>query len=985
MTKKYVYLFHEGDKDQKGLLGGKGANLAEMTNLGLPVPPGLTITTEACNAYTANNMQLPDGLMDDVRAALATVEEAAGKRLGDAGNPLLVSVRSGAKFSMPGMMDTVLNLGLNAETLQGLIALTGDERFAYDAYRRFVMMFSDIVLDLERRAFDRMFDDAKREAGVKEDWQLSPDALKQVVERFKQHVKQETGSDFPEDPLQQLELAIRAVFDSWNNERAFHYREIEKIPHDLGTAVNVQTMVFGNMGADSGTGVAFTRDASTGENVISGEYLVNAQGEDVVAGIRNASPIAELRNENAPLYDQFADICRTLEQHFRDMMDVEFTFEKGRLYFLQCRVAKRATAAAVKIAVDMAHEGLISKEEALARVDPKRLDDLLHPQIDPRVKRIGLSEVAREVTPLLAKTPALVYLDDGHLGTVEHEEWEALTHKQREDRMHDLLGRAKFIDLASGLAASPGAAAGIAIFDRETAVRRGRANGGAGEDVILVREETSPDDVSGMTSSQGILTERGGMSSHAALVARGFGKPCVAGCKAITVDEEARSFSISGVTVPEGQVLTIDGSTGAVLLGAIPTVPPVISPEFTELLAWADEASRMKVRTNADNPADAAKAVELGAQGIGLCRTEHMFFGERLPIVREMLLAAASAKALQAETEALKTEIVSATGDKKAKSEQRLAEATARMRAPMERYVGALDQLLPMQQGDFEAIFRVMAGKPVTIRLIDPPMHEFLPDHDALLEEVTRLRIEQPDSVELRDAESLLASVNAVREQNPMLGLRGCRLGILYPEINEMQVKAIFRAAIKLAAEGISVLPEVMIPLVGFEAELKHLRTLLESTARKEMDAASRSIEYQFGTMIELPRAALIAGQLAETAEFFSFGTNDLTQTTLGFSRDDAESKFLGKYLQMGLLKENPFETIDQVGVGSLMRQAIQSGRETRPAIKLGICGEHGGDPASVMFCHTLGLSYVSCSPYRVPIARLAAAHAALQDVAQDR
>ncbi|MHB8378230.1 MAG: putative PEP-binding protein [Dehalococcoidia bacterium] len=973
---KYVYLFHEGNKDQKDLLGGKGANLAEMTNLGMPVPPGLTITTEACNAYTANNMQLPPGLMDEVRAALAEVEQAAGKRLGDPAKPLLVSVRSGAKFSMPGMMDTVLNLGLNTATLRGLINATGDERFAYDAYRRFIMMFSDIVLGLERRDFDRIFDEAKKSAGVKEDWQLTPDALKQVVERFKQHVRQQTGSDFPDDPMRQLELAIRAVFDSWNNERAFRYREIEKIPHDLGTAVNVQTMVFGNMGQDSGTGVAFTRDASTGADEISGEYLDNAQGEDVVAGIRTPSPIAQLKREHPALYAQFADICHRLEQHYREMMDVEFTFEKGRLYFLQCRVAKRATAAAVKIAVDMAHEDLIDRAEALRRVAPQRLDDLLHPQIDPRVQRVPLADVAHDVAAVIDKKPALIFADDGRVATMSQPEWAELPAAER-DR---LIARARFIDVAHGLPASPGAAAGIAIFDPDTAAARGLGHG-AGEAVILVREETSPDDIHGMTAAQGILTERGGMSSHAALVARGFGKPCVAGCGAITVDEEARSFSIAGVTVPEGQVLTIDGSSGVVMLGAIPTVPPEIFPELEEFLRWADETRRLKVRANADTPADAAKAVEFGAQGIGLCRTEHMFLAkDRLPAVREMILNAAEAKRLQADAGQLRKEIEGASGEKKAKLEARLAEVEQGMAGPMGHYLRALDEILPMQQGDFEAIFRVMAGKPVTIRLIDPPMHEFLPDHDALLEDVTRLRIEQPASDELRRQESLLASVDAVREQNPMLGLRGCRLGILYPEINEMQVKAIFRAAIKLAAEGIEVLPEVMIPLVGFEAELTHLRALLETTARKEMDAAGRQIPYQFGTMIELPRAALIAGQIARTAEFFSFGTNDLTQTTLGFSRDDAEGKFLGKYLQMGILKENPFETIDQAGVGALMRQAIQAGREARPGLKLGICGEHGGDPKSVAFFHQIGLDYVSCSPFRVPIARLAAAQAALGD-----
>jgi pyruvate,orthophosphate dikinase len=978
MAKKYVYLFHEGHKDQKDLLGGKGANLAEMTNLGLPVPPGFTITTEACNEYSQRGMELPDGLMDQVRAALATVEEAAGKKFGDATAPLLVSVRSGAKFSMPGMMDTVLNLGLNEETLQGLVSATGDERFGYDAYRRFIMMFSDIVLELDRKKFDRIFDDAKKSNGVAEDWQLSPDALKKVVRDFKALVKKETESDFPDAPMQQLELAVRAVFNSWNNERAYRYREIEKIPHDLGTAVNVQTMVFGNMGSDSGTGVAFTRDSSTGEARITGEYLLNAQGEDVVAGIRTPSPIDQLERENAPLYKQFADICHRLEQHYRDMMDIEFTFEKGRLYFLQCRVGKRSTKSAVVIAVEMAREGLIDKATAITRVDPQRLDELLHPRIDPRVQTVALPEVAKDLASLNGQQPAVVYAEGGVIKTMDAGQWDGLDTAARES----LLGRARFIEVARGLPASPGAAVGKATFDPDAAFKL--AEGGTS--TILVRSETSPDDVHGIKAATGILTERGGMSSHAALVARGFGKPCVAGCEAIDVDEEAHAFSISGVTVSDGQMLTISGSTGSVLLGMIPTADPEVFDELGEFLSWADETRRLKVRANADNPTDAAKAIELGAEGIGLCRTEHMFLEkDRLPVVREMILAAHETKILEWEGDALRREAENASGDKKAALDRSLSDIHGRLEGPKGRYIGALEKILPMQQGDFEEIFRVMAGKPVTIRLIDPPMHEFLPDHDALLEEVTRLRITSPDSAELKEREHLLASVNAVREQNPMLGLRGCRLGVLYPEINEMQVRAIFRAAIKLAGEGIEVLPEVMIPLVGFDTELRHLRELLESTARKEMESAAKQVAYQFGTMIELPRAALTAGQIAETAEFFSFGTNDLTQTTLGCSRDDAEGKFLARYLSMGILKENPFETIDQVGVGSIMKQAIASGRETRPNIKLGICGEHGGEPKSVHFFHGIGLDYVSCSPFRVPIARLAAAQAALEATAAER
>jgi pyruvate,orthophosphate dikinase len=969
---KYVYLFHEGDKDQKDLLGGKGANLAEMTNLGLPVPPGFTITTAACNAYTQAGMQLPDGLMDQVRESLAAVEHAAGKKFGDPKAPLLVSVRSGAKFSMPGMMDTVLNLGLTSKTLAGLIAATGDERFAYDAYRRFIMMFSDIVLDLERRQFDRIFDDAKKAAGVSEDWQLQPAALQSVVEKFKALVKKETGKDFPDDPMQQLELAIRAVFDSWNNERAFRYREIEHIPHDLGTAVNVQTMVFGNMGDDSGTGVAFTRDPGSGEKVIWGEYLVNAQGEDVVAGIRTPSTLDGMQREFPQIYAQFAEICQRLEQHYRDTMDVEFTFEHRRLYMLQCRVGKRTTRAAVKIAVDMAREGLITKDEALQRVQAQKLDDLLHPHIDPRVKTVPLSEVAADVTPVIGGKPAVIFAEGNAVKTMTPDEWGAL-----DGERDSLLARARFLEVARGLPASPGAAVGKAVFDPDTAASLGIGRGG--EDVILVRQETSPDDIHGMQAAQGILTERGGMSSHAALVARGFGKPCVSGCEAINVNEESRSFSINGVTVSEGQVLTIDGSSGTVLLGTIPAADAEFFPELTEFLSWADDTRRLKVRANADTPGDAAKAIEFGAEGIGLCRTEHMFLEkERLGLARELILGAHQAKALEADTLAARKEHEGATGEKRARLEDRLRDLEARLKPPMDRYLSALERILPMQQSDFEAIFRVMAGKPVTIRLIDPPMHEFLPDHDALLEEVTRMRTVTADSQELREKETLLASVNAVREQNPMLGLRGVRLGILYPEINAMQVQAIFRAAISLRRDGIEVLPEIMIPLVGFETELTHLRELLESTAKREMDAAGVQVEYQFGTMIELPRAALTAGEIAKTAEFFSFGTNDLTQTTLGCSRDDAEGKFLAKYLEMGILVGNPFESIDQVGVGSLIKQAVAAGRETRANMKMGICGEHGGEPVSVGFFHEVGLDYVSCSPFRVPIARLAAAQAAL-------
>ena len=970
--RKYVYLFAEGDKDQRDLLGGKGANLAEMTNLGLRVPPGFTITTEACNAYLAGEKALPEGLIDQVRTALRRVEEETGKRFGDAERPLLLSVRSGAKVSMPGMMDTVLDLGLNPTTLKGLIAATGDARFGYDSWRRFIMMFGDIVLEIDRRKFDAIYDEAKAQAGVQDDAELPADAVREVAERFRELVRTETGSPFPDEPLQQLELAIKAVFNSWGNERAIHYRRIERIPDDLGTAVNVQAMVFGNLGEDSGSGVAFTRDPSTGERAIWGEYLVNAQGEDVVAGTRTPIPIAALKEREPVLYDEFAAISEKLEQHFRDAMDIEFTVEQGKLYILQCRVGKRTTRAAVTTAVDMAHEGLISKEEAILRVAPQRLDELLHPQLDPRVETASLTKAGAELASALESQAEMVFLRDGAVATLRADEWRSLDEKERASLLRDV----RFLEVARGLPASPGAAAGVAVFDPDTAAKLGQE----GRDVILVRQETSPDDIHGMQASRGVLTERGGMSSHAALVARGFGIPCVAGCEAIDVDEDARSMEAGGLAIGDGQTITIDGSSGRVLLGHIPSVEAEFFPALTEFLSWADEIRRLGVRTNADTPNDAAKAIAFGAEGIGLCRTEHMFLEpDRLPVVREMILAAAETKALEADVAAVEAELAAAGDEKRRRPlEDRLSTLRGRLEGPMGKYRGSLERLLPMQQGDFEAIFRVMGDRPVTIRLIDPPMHEFLPDHDELLESVIRLRIEAPDSTELRAKESMLRQVDALREVNPMLGLRGCRLGILYPEVNEMQVRAIFRAAAKVAEEGVPVHPEIMIPLVGFESELRMLRALLERVARETMREAGTEVPYLFGTMIELPRAALTAGEIANDAEFFSFGTNDLTQTTLGFSRDDAEASFLTRYLELGLLDDNPFETIDQVGVGALVRAAVAAGRETRPDLKLGICGEHGGDPRSVDFFHRAGLDYVSCSPYRVPIARLAAAHAAL-------
>ena len=880
---KYVYIFEEGQADMKDLLGGKGANLAEMTNIGLPVPPGFTITTEACNKYYELGSKMPDGMMDQVRTALSEVEKKMGKKLGDPANPLLVSVRSGAKFSMPGMMDTVLNLGLNADSIQGIIKQTGNERFVYDAYRRFIMMFSDIVLGVKRINFEHIFDGFKKKLGITEDTQLDAKALKEIANEFLALVKNQTGKDFPSDPMDQLTLAVEAVFSSWNNDRAMIYRNREKISHSLGTAVNIQSMVFGNMGEDSGTGVAFTRDMATGENVMYGEYLMNAQGEDVVAGVRTPIAIVQLSRDNPPIYKEFDEIATRLEKHYRDAMDIEFTIENNRLFILQCRVGKRTAAAAVKIAVDMANEGLISKDEALLRVKPGDLDQLLHPQIDPK---------------------------------------------------------AKVTVLAKGLAASPGAAVGQVVFDSHDAAIKGLEG-----PIILVRPETNPDDIRGMVASVGVLTARGGMTSHAAVVARGFGTPCVAGCEALDMDEAAKEFSVGDYVVKEGDWISIDGSTGRVILGQAPLIASVITPEFTVLLGWADKIRRLAVRTNADNPTDAAKGFEFGAEGIGLCRTEHMFFEkDRLPIVQDMILS--------------KTEADRRT---------------------------ALAKLLPVQQSDFEGIFEAMQGRPVTIRLIDPPLHEFLPRYEEVMARVVDLKARGvapgcPAYELLEKEENLLSAIESMREANPMLGLRGCRLSIIFPEIVEMQVRAIFQAACIIQKRGDEVRPEIMIPLVGHVNELKLLRTQLEDVAKTVMAEMGVNVDYKFGTMIEIPRAALTSDQIAEYAEFFSFGTNDLTQTTFGFSRDDAEGKFLQKYVEMNVLPVNPFESLDGEGVGKLMKICVDQARAVRPNIKLGICGEHGGDPSSIDICNDLGLDYVSCSPFRVPIARLAAAQATLKD-----
>ncbi len=874
---KRVYQFEEGRADMRDLLGGKGANLAEMTNIGLPVPPGFTITTDACRDYMRNG-SMDHELLSEIDGALAKVEQASGKQFGDPADPLLLSVRSGAKFSMPGMMDTVLNLGLNDETAQALIRLTDNPRFVYDAYRRFIMMFSDIVLDIGKKAFEEKFDELKSRLGAKADTDVPAEALRGLVEEFKTLVASK-GHTFPQSPKDQLRLAIEAVFKSWNNERARVYRAKERISDEIGTACNVQAMVFGNMGDDSGTGVAFTRDPSTGENELYGEFLINAQGEDVVAGVRTPLHLDDLKSIMPDVYRQFAQIALQLEEHYRDMMDLEFTIERGKLFMLQCRAGKRTGRSAVKIAVDLVQEGRISIDEAIMRVPPAKLDELLHWQVDPEALKGG-----------------------------------------------------GYTELAKGLAASPGAGSGHAVFDAETAL----AWKESGRKVILVRPETNPDDLKGMLASVAILTARGGMTSHAAVVARGFGIPCVAGCEALAIDEEGRRFTAKGQTIQEGDVITVDGATGKVFLGDVPLVEPALTPEFLTLLGWAEERKRLGVRANADNPEDAAKAIEFGAKGIGLCRTEHMFFEDRLPIMREMILA---------------------------------KDETGRR--------AALDKLRPFQRDDFVGIFKAMSGYPVTVRLVDPPLHEFLPDHEELLREIIVMEVARSESPELETKKALLARVEKLKEANPMLGLRGVRLSIIHPEIVEMQVAAIIEAAILAKREGFDPKVEIMIPLVSHVNELRIVRDKLEDVAKQTMHG--ETVDYMFGTMIELPRAALTANEIAEYAEFFSFGTNDLTQTTFGFSRDDVEGKFMLQYLQDGILPENPFVSIDREGVGQLVRMACEKGRATRPNIKLGICGEHGGDPASVEFCHEAGLDYVSCSPYRVPIARLAAAQAALK------
>lgn len=874
MTKKYVYSFHEGNAGMRSLLGGKGANLAEMVKIGLPVPMGFTVTTEACLNYYDEDEKISEDMLSQIFQALDNLEREMGKKLGNNEDPLLVSVRSGAVISMPGMMDTILNLGLNDESVKGLAAKTENERFAYDSYRRFIQMFGNVVMEVEHDVFESIIDSVKQKKKITQDTEMDAEDWQEVINLYEDKIKEVTGREFPQDPKEQLLMSIEAVFKSWNNQRAKVYRRINKIPDDLGTAVNVQIMVFGNKGDDSGTGVAFTRNPSTGENKVYGEFLMNAQGEDVVAGIRTPQSIEQLKDVMPDIYKQFIDICALLEKHYRDMQDIEFTIENGKLFILQTRSGKRTAQAAVKIAVELVNEGLINKEEAILRVPAGQLETLLHCRIDPN---------------------------------------------------------AKVEAIAKGLPASPGAASGHVVFDPDEA----ETIGNEGQKVVLVRTETTPDDIHGIVIAQGVLTSRGGMTSHAAVVARGMGKPCVSGCEAIKIDYEKGEFQVGEIVVKKGDIISIDGSTGEVIVGEVPMIDPELSDEFNQVLKWADEVRTLKVRANADTPHDAQVALEFGAEGIGLCRTEHMFMApDRLPIVQQM--------------------IMSETKEEREK---------------------ALSKLLPIQQEDFEGIFKVMEGLPVTVRLLDPPLHEFLPNAEDLIVEISELKA-KGCSKELEAKQEMLKKVRALSEMNPMLGLRGCRLGLLYPEIYIMQVKAILKAACNLTKRGIKVITEIEIPLVGHELELKTLREIVEETADKVFAEEGTKVHYFIGTMIELPRACLTAEEIANSADFFSFGTNDLTQTTFGFSRDDAEGKILPHYVEQRILSDSPFIVLDRKGVGSLMKMAVEKGRDVKSDLLIGICGEHGGEPSSVEFCHMIGLDFVSCSPFRVPIARLAAAQA---------
>ena len=876
MSKKFVYLFSEGNANMRELLGGKGANLAEMTNIGLPVPQGFTITTEACTQYYEDGQKINDDIMAEIEQYVDTMEKMNGKKFGDLQNPLLVSVRSGARASMPGMMDTILNLGLNDDVVAAMIKGNPDpkfERFVYDSYRRFIQMFSDVVMEVGKKYFEQLIDKMKAEKGVTYDVELTAEDLKNLAEQFKAEYKAQIGEDFPSDPKVQLYEAIKAVFRSWDNPRANVYRRDNDIPYSWGTAVNVMPMVFGNLNDNSGTGVAFTRDPATGEKKLMGEFLTNAQGEDVVAGVRTPMPIAQMAEKFPEAFAQFQTVCKTLENHYRDMQDMEFTVENGKLYMLQTRNGKRTAQAALKIACDLVDEGMISEKEAVAMIDPRNLDTLLHPQFD--------------TAALKAATP-----------------------------------------IGKGLGASPGAACGKVVFTAEDAKQWKER----GEKVILVRLETSPEDIEGMKASQGILTVRGGMTSHAAVVARGMGTCCVSGCGEIAMDEENKKFTLAGKTFHEGDFLSIDGSTGNIYDGVIPTVDATIAGEFGRIMGWADKYRVLQVRTNADTPKDAAKAVELGAQGVGLCRTEHMFFeGDRIAAFREMICS-----------------------------------------DTVEERKAALAKILPMQQADFEGIYEALQGYPVTIRFLDPPLHEFVPTEEADIEALAK--------AQGKTVEQIKTIIASLHEFNPMMGHRGCRLAVTFPEIAEMQTRAVIRAAINVSKKhpDWNLVPEIMIPLVGEVKELKYVKSVVVATADEEIANAGADLKYKVGTMIEIPRAALTADEIAKEAEFFSFGTNDLTQMTFGFSRDDA-GKFLGAYYDRKIYENDPFAKLDQVGVGKLVKMAAELGRSTRPDLHLGICGEHGGDPSSVEFCHKVGLDYVSCSPFRVPIARLAAAQAAIK------
>ena len=872
---KYVYMFSEGNKDLRNLLGGKGANLAEMTNIGLPVPQGFTITTEACTRYYEDGREINSEIQEQINEYIVKLEEITGKKFGDIENPLLVSVRSGARASMPGMMDTILNLGLNEEVVNTLAKKSNNPRWAWDCYRRFIQMYSDVVMEVGKKYFEELIDKMKERKGVTQDIELDADDLKELANEFKAEYKDKIGTDFPDDPKEQLMGAIKAVFRSWDNPRANVYRRDNDIPYSWGTAVNVQSMAFGNMGDDCGTGVAFTRDPATGEKGLFGEFLTNAQGEDVVAGVRTPMHITEMEEKFPEAFKQFKEVCATLEEHYKDMQDMEFTVEHGKLYMLQTRNGKRTAQAALKIACDLVDEGMKTEEEALLMIEPRNLDTLLHPQFDAKA--------------LKAATP-----------------------------------------IGKGLGASPGAACGKIVFSAEDAEREGL--GGKGEKVILVRLETSPEDISGMKASQGILTVRGGMTSHAAVVARGMGSCCVSGCGDIAMNEAKKEFTLAGKTYHEGDVISIDGTTGNIYDGEIPTVDATIAGEFGRVMAWADKYRKLRVRTNADNPRDTKKAIELGAEGIGLCRTEHMFFEEeRIPAIRKMILA-----------------------------------------DTVEEREAALNELIPFQKGDFKAMYKELNGLPMTVRYLDPPLHEFLPKEEKDIEALAK---DMGVSVE-----HLKQKCDELHEFNPMMGHRGCRLAVTYPEIARMQTRALMEAAIEVSKEeGLDITPEIMIPLVGEVKELKYVKNVVVETAEQVKKEKNSNMEYHIGTMIEIPRAALTADKIAEEAEFFSFGTNDLTQMTFGFSRDDA-GKFLGSYYENKIYESDPFAKLDQEGVGKLVQMAAELGRKTRPNIKLGICGEHGGEPTSVEFCHRVGLNYVSCSPFRVPIARISAAQAAIRE-----